>query len=403
MSLTIKLTLLKRKKRKNGEIPIYLRFTEDRKSRYRSTGISIYPKYWNNNKKKVRKSHRRSKHLNIELNKKLREAEDLRDELYQKNNLTLQTLLKGLSKDERDDPNNLITLAENYRQSLKGTDRYHEWKRLSPLINNLKDFLGDRAISIDNVDASFIEEFQEFLLNDVKNNPNTVRRKLTSFKGMFLELLKRKEIKNDPFATVDKVSDQPADRVRLSLEQIQDIKNVDLKEGSRLWHVRNYFLYSFYNAGIRFGDLCCLEWSNIIDNRLAYTMKKTGGKKSIKQLEPMQHILSLYRDGGESSDDYIFPLLSQKYDNPFDLQRAIGSRNVRVNLLLKDLADRAGIKANISFHVSRHSFANYANKKNMGVYSISKALAHADLKTTQQYLDGFDEEKLDTDMEELFN
>jgi site-specific recombinase XerD len=117
----------------------------------------------------------------------------------------------------------------------------------------------------------------------------------------------------------------------------------------------------------------------------------------------MQHILSLYRSEVETYYDYIFPLLSKKYDNPFNLQRAIGSQNAQVNLLLKDLDACAGIKAHVSFHVSRHSFANYANKKNMSVYSISKALAHADLKTTQQYLDGFDEEKLDTDMEEIFN
>ena len=62
----------------------------------------------------------------------------------------------------------------------------------------------------------------------------------------------------------------------------------------------------------------------------------------------------------------------------------------------------AEIDANISFHVSRHSFANYANKKGMDLYSISKALAHSDLKTTQQYLDSFDEEKLDKSMNELF-
>src|SRR5699024_10618351 len=109
-------------------IPIYLRFTENRRSRYRSTGISVKPKYWNNNKKEIRKSHRRSKHFNIELNKQLRECEKIKDELAQKDRLSINSLLSILTEDNKD-PNALITRAEVYHHSLEGTERYHEWKK----------------------------------------------------------------------------------------------------------------------------------------------------------------------------------------------------------------------------------------------------------------------------------
>jgi len=75
---------------------------------------------------------------------------------------------------------------------------------------------------------------------------------------------------------------------------------------------------------------------------------------------------------------------------------------VIVNRHLKTIATKAGIQASVSFHVSRHSFANYALKKGMDLYAISKALGHSDLKVTEEYIKTFDEELLDQSMNQLF-
>ncbi len=85
-----------------------------------------------------------------------------------------------------------------------------------------------------------------------------------------------------------------------------------------------------------------------------------------------------------------------------ELRKKISSKNVIANRYLKKIAQRAGIQASISFHVSRHSFAHYALKKGMDLYAISKALGHSDLKITETYLKSFDEELLDNSMNKLF-
>jgi site-specific recombinase XerD len=214
-------------------------------------------------------------------------------------------------------------------------------------------------------------------------------------------LIKTNEIKDDPFAKVDPVARTKTNqKTKLTFEQIEAIKNLQLKQGSDLWHVRNYFMYSFYNAGIRFGDLCCLTWENIIDGRLIYEMNKTGSRKSIQQMEPMRQILDLYRT--DDCTGYIFPILQKDFTDPGELRKRISSNNVIVNRHLKAIAKKAGIQANISFHVSRHSFANYALKKGMDLYSISKALGHSDLKITEEYINSFDEELLDKSMDKLW-
>ena len=45
-----------------------------------------------------------------------------------------------------------------------------------------------------------------------------------------------------------------------------------------------------------------------------------------------------------------------------------------------------------------HSLADYLRKQGLGIYDISKVLAHADVKISERYLRGFDREDLDVDI-----
>ena len=413
MAITINLTLFKRKKRKNGEIPVYIRFTENRKSRYRSTGIAVPEKDWNSEEQEVRRSHRRYKKFNLQLRKLVREVESAADGLELQGALTMEALLREISDDSgEEESKSLLITAKKYRDSLYKEGRYWEHRHFKVVMGNLDSFITETNADDDfkEIDSNWIESFQNYLLNKkdrtgktVGNNANTVRKKMQRLRGMFKWLVKTKQIQNDPFLTVEKVAPVKGDtKIKLSIEQIQAIENLDLKERSSLWHVRNYFMFSFYNAGIRFGDLCTLQWKNIVDGRLTYKMHKTGGQKSIRQLAPMKKILAYYQDGTEKPEDYIFPILDQQYSDPMQLRRVSNSRNVIVNKQLRKIAELAGIQSRLSFHVSRHSFAHYALKKGMDLYSISKALGHSDLKITQEYIKSFDEELLDKSMQGLF-
>jgi site-specific recombinase XerD len=407
MSLTINTVLFKRKEKKNGEIPIWIRITENRKSRYKSTGISVLPKYWNENQQRIRSTHPKSQVYNRQLELLTLEIEKKKLKLQHEENLDADSLKSSIQDNDRYD---LLGYADAYLMTLKEDQRFWESKHFKVVRRDLKGYLKSRKIKIDKVDTDFLDGFQKYLLTEAGqnqkskgNSPNTVRRKLRCLRAMFKVALKKKEIKIDPFQNFKAVEKaKTTNKVKLSLSQIMSIKQLDLERGSELWHSRNYFLYSFYNAGIRFGDLCTLRWNNLVDGRLVYKMQKTGQQKSIKQNAPMKEILSYYRKDGNEQGAFIFPLLDQDYLDPMELRRSISSKNVVVNRNLKALAKLAGVQANVSFHVSRHSFAHYALKKGVDLYSISKALGHSDLKITEEYLKKFDEEKLDKDMKQLF-
>ncbi len=339
------------------------------------------------------------------LERKLNEVKSIREKLYKEDKLNLDELMKVLHKDKESDPRSVLTLGKEFQSHLKSIDKYWEMRHFTVIINNLNEFIKEKNKSdqLDKLDAEWIEEFQDYLLREIGNSNNTVRKKLQRFKAMTDWLIKENHISDNPFSKVEKVEPKKINnKVKLTIEQIQAIENLELEKGSQLWHVKNYFLYSFYNAGIRFGDLCTLYWRNLVDGRLVYEMRKTGGKKNIRQLAPMQKILDRYRVPTSKPGDYIFPLLKKNYRDPIELRKIISSKNARVNKLLKTLAKKAGIESSISFHVSRHTWAHYALKKGMDLYSISKALGHADLKITEEYIKSFDEEMLDKSMENLY-
>jgi len=401
MSITISPCLLKRKKKRDGSIPIYLRLTQNRKSRYLSTGLTVKENEWDDKNHKVRKSHRNYRQLNKYLTKLLDDAERKYLELSAEKSITSKEL-KSQVKDKSS--NHLLVLLDKHIYELKAEGRLFESRKAKVLRKNFAEFkkLAEQDILVQDIDSKFVEEFQDYVRGVKKNNPNTTIRKMNTFRRFITSIRKKGIIQHNPFDLVKVVSSTPANRTKLTLEQIDAISKLDLEKGSALWHTRNYFMYSFYNAGIRFGDLCSLKWENIVDGRLIYRMHKTGGSKSIKQMDYHYGILKHYRKEDSKPDDYIFPILKKKHDDPIELRKEIASRNVVANRNLKKIAKMAKIQADVSFHIARHSFSQFALKKGIDIYSISKALGHSDIKVTQAYLSSFDEDLLDKSMDKLF-
>ncbi|MEI6457203.1 MAG: Arm DNA-binding domain-containing protein, partial [bacterium] len=70
-----KILLKTDKEDKNGKSPLYLRIIQDRKPTYISLGVNLKENEWNDEEKKVRKTHTNSGRLNAYIAKKVAEAE----------------------------------------------------------------------------------------------------------------------------------------------------------------------------------------------------------------------------------------------------------------------------------------------------------------------------------------
>ena len=80
----------------------------------------------------------------------------------------------------------------------------------------------------------------------------------------------------------------------------------------------------------------------------------------------------------------------------------ISSRNVILNRNLKKIAGLVGIEKEISFHTSRHTFANMAMKEGLSASKIQGLLAHSSVKTTENYMGNFSNKETDEALAQVF-
>jgi len=393
------------RKNKRNEMPVYLRITYNRKLRYVNTGIKIEEKHWNDSKEEVRKSHPAEKSYNEELRKLRLKAQQIGFELGRKKRVSAKHIadqLKGKN------PTDFVKFTRRYIQELKESGSIRLSKQTKVILNKIIKFNNSETMEFSEITHDFLDELQHFMKREYKNHQNTIRKDYERLKMVFTEAEKKEILNENPFDKYELPQRQKSNKEALTFEQIKTMERLDLEKGSDLYHVRNYFMFSFYNAGIRFGDLCKLQWKNIQDGRLKYVMGKslntqTPKWKNIKLTDNCFEILKDYRTSG-SEEDFIFPILdtSKNLEDPTVFDSDKGSKNAIINANLKELAKLAGIELTLTFHISRHSFARHAANMGMNVYAISNALAHSNLKTTQTYLSSFNESLLDREMDSIF-
>ncbi len=411
MAITFHLYLRKDFQKKNGEYPIYLRITNDRKHKYMSTGISINKNDWNPNKEEVRKSNSNYKTINERLKQKVTEAEEVQNDLSKTGSDTAKAITERLKSVNKAD---FFTIADILEEEFLSERKFYASKHIKVVLNKLESFEKERFLSFKRIDTAYLEKFERYLVSEYKNKPNTIHKDFKVLRKVIKRALKLHLMNDNPFFHFDGAKKKKSNgKTKLSFEQIQGIEALKLTKGSGMWNTRNAFLFSFYSGGIRFGDICCLKWSNVKSNRLYYLMNKNEKGFSTELNEHQLRILDMY-SGAEN--DFIFPFLNDNkdYKDPIELRKDISSKNALINSNLKKIVKRLNKKIendkmnyplvheSVSFHVSRHSFAQHAVESGLDVYGLMQTLRHSNIETTQQYLKGLDEELADKAMKKVF-
>jgi len=380
------------KKNSDGRKSVYIRLTEGLKHKRISTGIKVFEKDFHPKAKYgkwIRTSDLSHEVHNQHLINKIKEVQE---ELFSAEGRIDAVAMKK----------SFIKYAEKEIETYRKQDKYRSAEKLKHVLNKLKGYVKSDELTFKAFNKSFLSNYEVYLRKDIKNHQNTIQTDLKRIKTVFYNAVKEGVIRPDqnPFIGF-KIVGEVTKRDKLDATEIENIEKLDLKEGSFEWHVRNYFMFAFYCAGIRFGDFAVLKVKNIVNDRLEYTMSKIKGKpgsiRSVKLLPKAQAILKHYLKPDAKGDDFLFPLLDNGIDmNKVEyLKKQISSKNALVNKALKMIQVKAKIHIRISFHIARHSFADIARKKTSNIYSISKLLGHSDIKTTEIYLSAFDKEDQD--------
>ena len=323
--------------------------------------------------------------------------------------------------------------AAERTQQILDAGGIRNWKKYNGFLNKLADFMAKKLKRKEVVFADLTPEFVtrfDAYLHTIHNSrskkesskmlhQNTIVVILNIFKTLIRKGMELGYItpEKNPFL-VFKFSGVKTEKEKLDVSEIKALEALELSEGSLDWNSRNCFLFSFYCAGIRVGDLLQLRWANVEGGRLKYQMGKNHKTRDLKLVPQAEKILSFYRTDNTKPYGYIFPFMNSnkvyadaltqadKDTLPSDIKKKlfqeISAKNALINKSLKRLAGKAGISKKVSMHISRHSFASVAMQNGTDSTKFKELLAHSRLQTTEGYMGNFSSSENDKALEGIF-
>lgn len=398
---SIKVVLMKQKIQANGESPIMLRIIKERKVSYKSLGVTCKAEYWDEKKSLPNKKHPNRVELETLISKKIADAQKLilSSEIGDKKYSAKEIIDKTKKASSKVTVFNYFdeTIARFLKANKIGNaDTYKDTKRV------LSKFRAKKDLTFSEMEPSLLNKLEESLLGGglSESSISVYMRTLRAlFNRAIVEGIAQKDDYPFDVYKVSKLNTKSSKRA-IDKDLMIKIIKLDLEKETRLWHSRNYFVFSYYNMGLNLIDLAHLKTNCIVNGRLRYNRQKTGKEYNIKILPPAQEIIDQYLKS--RSSDYIFPILNDKvHKSPQQIKYRVKKIRSQVNNDLKVIAKRCEIDVNLTTYVARHSWATILKKSGVSTSVISEAMGHDSEKTTQIYLDSFENSQLDEANEQL--
>lgn len=388
---SIKPLIRKNKVNQLGEAPLAIRVTYNRKSTFVFIGHRLDPKFWDEGKSRVKKSHPNSVRLNNLIAKKISEVDTyLLDQESKKMPVDFKVLKTKISQKPNKD-NGFKVVSQDYLSELEKLEQY---TRLGPdrsRIEHFEEFVnGD--ILFEHINVALLEKFKIFLKTTYDHSDRTVFNHLVLIRTLFNRAIKHDLVDATfyPFGTKGITMKRPqSEKIGLEAKEVKLFESYKCEKGSSAFHARNVFLVSFYLAGARVSDVLSLKWEDIKGDRLYYRMQKNKKVGSIKLAVKLVAILKTYKNMRKPEDTYVFPDLNKAdVTDKKDVRRKIGTATKTYNKWLQRIADELGINKKISCHIARHSFGNISGDR-IPIQMLQKLYRHSDIQTTISYQASF--------------
>ncbi|MDD3196258.1 MAG: site-specific integrase [Paludibacter sp.] len=368
--------LKKGSEKRNGEVTIMARVTVDGKLCQFSTKQSIHPNHWN--VKAGKATGKSGGQINTLLDDIKASLHQIYHEQQRREKYVTAERVKNEFLGHTENHETLLNLFQKHNEDVKqlvgiskSASTYQKYevtrKHLASFIQS-KYNLSD--IALKSINNMFINDFEVYLMTVAGCNHNTTAKFIQFFKRIVLIARNNGLIIGDPFANY-KIRLQRVDRGYLTEDEIKKILTLDLVS-ERLEHVRDLFIFSCF-CGLAYVDVAGLRKEHIrksFDGNLWIMTKrvKTGTNVNVPLLDIPKMILDKYK--GKLPNGKILPVIS----------------NQKLNSYLKEIADLAGIKKNLTFHLARHTFATTTTlAKGIPIETVSKMLGHTNIETTQIY------------------
>lgn len=228
------------------------------------------------------------------------------------------------------------------------------------------------------------QDLSDFIiwLNQLGMGERSQARIISALKTFFKYLLIEEVIDIDPTALLEGPKLKRKIPEVLSYDEIQQMMSaidLSLEQGTR----NRAILEVLYASGLRVSELINLRISNIFVEIGFIRVIGKGNKERIIPIgdEALKHI-SLYQEGVRRRQANI---KQDSQDILFLNKRGGKMSRVMIFLIVKDVAQKAGIQKKVSPHTFRHSFATHLIEGGADLKAVQDMLGHESILTTEIY------------------
>lgn len=227
------------------------------------------------------------------------------------------------------------------------------------------------------------KELQKFIhyINELGMSAYSQARILSGVKAFFKYLEFEELIDSSPAALLEgpKIGRKLPDTLEYhDIEKLLDAIDLSSPEGTR----NRAMLEMLYSSGLRVSELVELRLSNV---HFDIGFLRILGKGNKERLVPVGRDALKYLKIYVEEIRVHIPIQKGFENYAFLNRRGRKLTRVMIFLVIKGLAEKIGLKKNISPHTFRHSFATHLIEGGADLRAVQEMLGHASITTTEIY------------------
>lgn len=396
MSAIVSLYLDTRRQKNDGTYPVKLRVTFQRKQQYYATGINLTQVQWEKvGKPKPREDFiRDTKYL---LESFSNRAEKVIRDMPLFSFDDFEAKYAGTTEAPSD---SVLAGFERYIDQLKRESRAGTASSYQCAINAIQHYHNRKSpLTYRDIDPQWLKGFEQWMLGS-GNSITSVGIYLRSLRTIYNLAMEEGVIDREMYPFTKRRYQIPTGRntkKALTLADIEKIFHYPALAGSPEDKARDLWLFSYLCNGMNPKDMARLTYQQVGEKQIRFVRAKTERtKRDVKAItvaitDDVRRIIDKWGQKPVSPQRYVFSVLEPGMSA--ERERAVILQFTKtINKYIGRIALALEIDKDVTTYTARHSFSTVLKRSGAPIEFISESLGHQDIRTTESYLDSFEDE-----------
>lgn len=398
----------KRIQKKDGTYAVKLRITFNREQKYFPLGKHLTVDDW----EKVHEENprngelKRLKHLFSEIEKR---AIRLIDEMEF---FSFQAFEKKFNQ-KPTSSTDVLAAIEAKREFLQSADRLNSADSYKCAHGSFSQYIKTihrKKLKFSDLTPEWLEQYEKWMI-DKGSSPTTIGIYLRNLRTIINQAIDEGRFQREfyPFGKRKyQIPNGKNTKKALTIEQIKLIVDY-VPETDAEAKAKDLWLFSYLCNGVNVKDIARLQYKNISKKHITFVRAKTerSTKTSRKEIiivrmPEIDKIIEKWGTKPVEPSVYIFGIISAN-DTPEKELAKIKQATKTINNYMKEIGKKLDIEIKLTTYTARHSFATVLKRSGAPIEFISESLGHKDMKTTENYLDSFEDDLRESYQKQLLN